>query len=223
MVATMVIEVALALYTLWRYKLSVAVRLIVALLICLATFQLAEFYVCTGYVGHQIGWSRFGFVAISFLPPLGLHLAHVLAGKAKRKLVGTAYITMVAFIAFFLTSNAFTGHQCTGNYVIFQFTAKVTGVYSLYYFGWILAGLGLGVKWAKQLKAKGAEFYKQFQAVRGLIAGYLIFLVPSALTMIIKPSTDRGIPSILCGFAILLALTLGFYVLPRAAESKKRS
>lgn len=223
MIATMGIEAVLALYTVWRYKMTVVTRLVVTLLVSLATFQLAEYFVCTGLGSMAAPWSRVGFVAITALPPLGLHLMHVLAGKQNRRLVYGAYGLMGAFMAFFLLSpGTFTGHECTGNYVIFQFTPNVTGTYSIYYFGWLLAGIGLGFKWADELKAKGKSAIRELQAVQGLILGYLVFLVPSALSMAVKPDVRRGIPSVLCGFAVLLALVLSGYVLPRAAETAER-
>jgi hypothetical protein len=224
MVATMAIELVLAVYTVWRYKLNILGRLITAMLVCLATFQLAEYFVCTGIGSMAAPWSRVGFVAITALPPIGLHLMHVLAGKERRRLVYGAYATMGAFMGFFLlSSGTFIGHQCTGNYVIFQFTANITGTYSVYYFGWLLAGIGLGFRWANELKAKGKAALKQLQTVQGLILGYLVFLVPSALSMAVKPDVRRGIPSVLCGFAVLLALVLVLYILPRAGKSRLRT
>jgi hypothetical protein len=221
MIATMIIEVTLILYTLWRYRMTMITRLALITLLCLATFQLAEYYVCTGSMA--VSWSRVGFVAITALPPLGLHLMHVLAGKGQRRLVYGAYATMVAFMVFFLASSGtFTGHQCTVNYVIFQFTPTVTGMYSIYYFGWLLAGIGLGFKWANELKAKGTTKLKQLQSVQGLILSYLVFLVPSAISMAVKPDVRRGIPSVLCGFAILYALILVGYILPRSTTSQRQ-
>jgi hypothetical protein len=188
----------------------------------LATFQLAEYFVCTGIGSMAAPWSRVGFVAITAVPPLGLHMMHVLAGKPNRRLVYGAYGTMAAFMAYFLLSpGTFTGHECTGNYVIFQFTPNVTGTYGVYYFGWLIAGIGLGWNWANELKAKGKAAARQLQTVQGLILGYLVFLVPSALSMSVKPSVRRGIPSVLCGFAVLLALIIAGYILPRAAEEKR--
>lgn len=223
MVATLVIEVCLAAYTVWRYKMTIVTRLVVTLLLALATFQLAEYFVCTGVGSMAAQWSRVGFVAITALPPLGLHLMHVLAGKQQRRLVYGAYGLMGLFMAFFLfSSGTFTGHQCTGNYVIFQFTEDVTGAYSVYYFGWLLAGIGLGFRWSGELKAKGKATVQRLQTVQGLILGYLVFLVPSALAMAVKPSIRRGIPSVLCGFAVLLALVLALYIMPRAVERKRQ-
>jgi len=221
MIATMVIEVSLAVYTIRRYKLNNLVRLIVYLLVGLATFPLAEYFVCTGIGSMAVPWSRVGFVAITALPPLGLHIMHQLANKPNRRLVTFAYTTMAAYMVLFMvTPNIFTGHICTGNYVIFQFTANITGLYTIYYFGWLLAGIGLGFRWANQLMATGKPKLRQLASVQGLILGYLIFLIPSAISMVVKPDARRGIPSVLCGFAVLLALTLAFYILPRAAEPK---
>lgn len=221
MVATMIIEVSLAIYTVWRYKMTIITRLATVLLLALAIFQLSEYFVCTGLGSMAAPWSRVGFVAITALPPLGLHMMHVLAGKPLRRLVYGAYVVMVAFMTFFLfSSGTFIGHKCTGNYVIFQFTANVTGDYSVYYFGWLLIGLGLGFRWAGELKAQGKAAARQLQTVQGLILGYLVFLVPSALSMTVNPAFRRGIPSVLCGFAVLFALILTLYVLPRAGEAK---
>ena len=222
MVATMIIETTLAIYSVWRYKLNNAVRLSVIMLLALATFQLSEYFVCTGIGSMAVPWSRVGFVAITLLPPLGLHLTHVLAAKSKRRLVYASYLTMAGFVAFFLLApGIFTGHKCNGNYVIFQFSADVTGAYSVYYFGWLAAGIGLGFRWAEQLKRAGKETRRRLQSVRGIVVGYLIFLVPSGLSMTIKPDSRRAIPSVLCGFAVFLALVLALYILPRAAEQRQ--
>jgi hypothetical protein len=180
--------------------------------------------VCTGAGSVAVPWSRVGFVAITLLPPLGLHLTHVLAARPKRRLVYASYLTMAGFVAFFLLApGIFTGHKCNGNYVIFQFSANVTGAYSVYYFGWLAAGIGLGCHWANQLKARGAKAYRRLQSVRGIVAGYLVFLVPSGLSMTIRPDSRRAVPSVLCGFAVFLALIVALYILPRAAELRRPS
>ncbi len=221
MLATLTIESCLALYTLWRYKLTDLTRLIVAMLVVLATFQWAEYHVCTGPGPQAIPWSRLGFVAITTLPVFGLHLMHIIAKKPNRRLVYSAYGIMVGFIAFFLIApTAFAGHQCTGNYVIFQFSPRVTDTYIAYYYGWLLTGMVLGYRWANELKAKGKTAFNRLQSVQGLILGYLIFLVPTALANTFRPDTRRGIPSVMCGFAVLLALIMTLYIMPRMAEPK---
>lgn len=221
MLATLTIEFGLATYALWRYKLNEITKLIVLLLVNLAIFQTAEYFVCTGYGNDPLFWSKVGFVAITTLPVFGIHAMHKLAGKPVGNLVRAAYGTMTGFIVFFLTYKyAFVGHQCQGNYVIFQLGTSISGAYSVYYYGWMFTSMYLGIKWANELKELGAKGQKKLETVRGLIAGYLVFIVPVALINTIKPETRAGIPSLLCGFAVLLALILGLYILPRVGVLK---
>jgi len=224
MVATLVLETGLALYTAWRYKMTMLTRLAIIMLVGLATFQLAEYFVCTSYGLHAEQWSRLGFIAISTLPPLGIHIMHQLDAKPRRKLVVAAYATMVGFIVFFLMyRTAFIGYRCSGNYVIFQLGARASMAYGVYYYGWLATGIGLGMRWANELLAKGHAGLKKLQAVRGFILGYLVFLIPTAIANTFKPETRRGIPSVMCGFAVLFALILVFYILPRTALHRRAS
>lgn len=191
-------------------------RLITITLLALGTFQLAEYFVCTGYGASAEQWSRVGFAAITTLPALGTHLIHRLAGKPARRMVVAAYASMAGFILLFMTYHtAFIGHQCTGNYVIFQIGNTLAVIYGAYYYGWLLTGIILGIRWANDFKAKGATALSKLQTVRGLIIGYLVFLVPTALSNTVAPSSRAGIPSIMCGFAVLFALILVWYVMPR--------
>jgi hypothetical protein len=216
MIATFAIEIALAVYTVWRYRLDVFGRLIVALLVFLATFQLAEYFVCGGMGVSAMNWSRVGYAAITTLPPLGLHLLHVIAKKPQRKLVYTAYASAAMCIAYFLSYDAaFAGYQCTGNYVIFQLGRWPAVAYGAYYYGWLVAALALARRWADQIKSTVKDLAPRRQAVLAMAVGYLVFLVPTALANSVAPGTRRGIPSIMCGFAVLFALILAFYIAPR--------
>jgi len=222
MVATLIFETAAAIYMVWRYRMSVLARLIVTALVALAVFQLSEYYVCTGIAGHGVAWSRLGYVAISTLPPLGLHILHVLGGKKQRVLVATAYASMAGFIAYFLTyHNAFVGYQCTGNYVIFQIGFWPAIAYGVYYYGWLFTALAIGLHWLKDMKQHSKKVLAQAQAIRGLLIGYLVFLLPTAIANSVSPATRRGIPSIMCGFAVLFACMLAAYIAPR--QLRKRS
>jgi len=221
MVATMVIEACLAIYTVWRYKMTELTRLVTVTLVMLATFQLAEFFVCTGSAGHVPNWSRFGFAAISTLPPLGVHLLHVLADKKDRWLVWAAYATMLIFVGFFLLADgAFFGYECTGNYVIFQVAYTWGGWFTAYYYGWLTISFFMGVRWANELMRLGKKAYQQLQTVRALMIGWLIFIVPTVVANTVEPVTRRAIPSVMCGFAVLFALILVLYILPRAGKPK---
>jgi hypothetical protein len=221
MIATVVIELALLLYTVWRYKMDILTKLVALCVFALAVFQISEYNVCAGNGVTAGDWSRLGYAAITTLPPLGLHILHVLAAKPKRRLVGASYLTMVGFIAYFLTYPAvFTGFACTGNYVIFQIGVRSALTYGAYYYGWLFTALYLGFRWAHQLVKPGPPVANRLKTIQALIVGYLVFLVPTALAYSVSPVSRRGIPSIMCGFAILFALILTLYVLPLAASKR---
>lgn len=219
MLATLIIEFSLAAYTLVRYKLDTIGRLVAACLISLATFQVAEYEVCTGHGLGTENWSRLGFVAITLLPALGLHLLYVLAQKPDRRIVRIGYATMTSFVVYFLTyASAFVGHKCTGNYVIFQVGVAPAIFYAAYYYGWLVTVIILGNRWVKQLRMTSKKQRTRLEAIQSLVIGYLLFLVPTAAANTVKPETRQGIPSIMCGFAVIFAVLLALYLLPRCGQ-----
>jgi len=213
MLATFIIEVIFAVYIIARYKLTPITRLAAAILIGLAVFQLAEYNVCeTAWGVDSLTWARIGYVAITFLPPLGLHLATRIAGQKQPLLVGLAYAVAVAFALFFLFSgHGMTGQQCLGNYVIFSIAPWAAKLYGVYYYGLLAIGVGYSWQVSRHIKSKSKK-----QALIALAIGYLAFIIPTTAANLIDPSTIAGIPSIMCGFAVILAVVLATVVVPRA-------
>ena len=74
MLATFALEFGLAFYVIWRYKMNIISRLVFILLVCLGLFQLAEYMICGGLGLTGIEWARVGYMSISLLPALGIHL-----------------------------------------------------------------------------------------------------------------------------------------------------
>lgn len=215
MLATFAIEVGLLVYTLVRYKMSPIVRVLSAMLLSLAIFQLAEFNVCGGVGQSAENWSRVGFVIITTLPPLGLHLVQLVAGKKSKLLMLTAYGSGLAWVGIFgLSTWAFSGHVCSGNYIIFQLRDNVAFFYGVYYYLWILVAIVLSIRFAHRARKKVRH------ALQAITLGYLIFLLPTAVVGGLRPEATAGIPSIMCGFAVLFALILVTIVLPKAAKIK---
>ena len=190
MVATFVIEVLMATYTLVRYKLDALGRLVLLGLLCLGTFQLAEYFVCGGLGGSARTWAKIGYVAITALPPLGLHIMFTLAGKKNRWVTGLVYATMLGFMGYFLViSNAIRGQECTGNYVIFQLGERASSIYGLYYYGLLMFAIGLGMRWIGHLNgSKDKKSKIMRKTMTALILGYLAFLLPTAVMNSIDPS-----------------------------------
>lgn len=215
MLATFLIEIVLLVYALWRYRLTPVTRLAGLLLFFLAAFQFAEYMICGALGLTGVEWARFGFAAITLLPPLGLHLALTLAKKRLPWLLALAYASAGFFLYFFVfVAGSLYGEECRPNYVVFHVRDWLVYLYSGYYYGWLLLTTGLSLRWARH-----SRYGRQ---LRALAVGYAAFIVPVTLATILNPSTIAGIPSIMCGFAVLMALALVGWVLPGAAPIRKK-
>lgn len=217
MLATFFIEIIFLFYTLLRYKSNTLSRLVIALLFFLALFQIAEYNVCGGFGTSAATWSRIGFVAITMLPALGIHMIHTIAKRPWSNVTGVAYGMAAAWILVFAFSErAFAGHVCAGNYVIFQIKPHLGGLYFFYYYVWLFIGGYLCFKFARAMKQNIKE------SLTLMALGYATLLIPTTLANMAKPETVRGLPSIMCGFAIILAAIATFGILPRSGELKKK-
>ncbi len=215
MVATCIIECSLLLYTLVRYKMTPLARLTVATLALLALFQLCEFHVCrSGWIAGT--WSRIGFMAITMLPPICIHLIRVMSGRGWKPLVWTAYASGAAFAAIFGASKtAFQSHVCAGNYAIFQLAPRLGGFYFGYYYLWLFVGIGLSLYFSIEAR----PLIREALILQAL--GLLVFVLPTGIVNDLSPKTISGIPSIMCGFAVLYALILVFGIIPRVLSGQK--
>lgn len=209
MLVTFVVEIGLLFYVLLRYKLTPLTRLVSGILFCLGLFQLAEYYVCGGLGWNTTQWSQLGYVAITMLPPLGLHLCYTIAKRPASRIVWLAYGSAAVWSSLFLFGNqVFAGYQCTGNYVIFQLRDTIGTFYSLYYYILLLTAVVLAQYFARRVSPRRRK------ALNRLVVGYALFMIPTAIVNSVAPATIDGIPIIMCGFAVLFALALVFQVLP---------
>lgn len=217
MLATMIIELALAAYALWRYRADTLVRIFVAMFVFLAIFQWAEYNICEGAWGlSSLDWARVGFASITILPALGLHAILVIAGVRKRHWIYAVYAVAAIFMAFFLFVDRGMGSQvCQGNYVIFDIMPDAVLGYTLYYYGLEIIACALALYFARRIRVRKTKI-----ALYGMAASYLVLLIPTTTVTLIDPSTMAGIPSIMCGFAVFTALIIGFVVLPRVAHKR---
>jgi hypothetical protein len=214
MLATFLIEFMFAFYTIWRYKMNTIVRLCFLLLISLGTFQLAEYMVCGGLGWSNVEWARVGYGSITLLPALGIHLTSAIAGKKNWLLIGSAYASCALFVAFYLVAEgAISGQTCYPNYAVFDTHRASVIPFTIYYYGWLMIGVYLAWNWGVQMKDRARK-----TALYSTMIGYLIFIVPTIAFNIVDPSTTKGIPSIMCGFAVLLAFIIVGKVLPSCCK-----
>lgn len=215
MLATFLFEFGAAVYTIWRYKMDTVSRLVVVTLLALGTFQLTEYMTCGGLGLNHIEWARLGYASITLLPALGIHLLVRIASKKAPLLVGAAYATCLAFLLFFIFAEGSVAlDACYANYVVFNTHFASGWPYAIYYYGWLLVGAYLAYRWS-------AQYPKRKKALLGMAIGYASFILPTTFFNLVDPSTTRGIPSIMCGFAVLFAISLLAFVLPGSAKKRQ--
>jgi len=210
MIATMVIELSLAAWVIVRYASRTPQRLIVAMLVLLAAFQYAEFNICTT-TGLGLMWPRLGYDFITLLPPLGIHLVTRLRREERPGLVMASYGAAAVFAATFsFAPSSIISGVCGGNYIILLIQPYLSHLFGIYYFGLEFIALGLALAPVKNSTAQLRS------ALRWLAAGYLAIIVPTLVIYGVLPATQVAIPSIMCGFAVILALIVGLRVAPLA-------
>lgn len=216
MIATFLIEIIFVIYIVWRYKLNTLAKLAILMLTFLAIFQLAEFMICEGYGFNTVDWARIGYFSITLLPALGVHLMLQIAGVKKSWLPWIAYATMIPFIIYFVfATEPFRGEYCLGNYVIFHIPGPLVGFYSAYYYLWL--AVATLYSWRLSLKSKNKKIAR---ALKVFAIGYVAFIAPTITVNLLKPETASGIPSIMCGFAVLMAIAVTLGVMPLVGKNK---
>jgi hypothetical protein len=218
MLITFLIEIIGAIYIIWRYRMTAITRLTVSILVCLGVFQGAEYMLCGGFGMTGGAWSQVGYSAITLLPPLGIHLAQAIAGKKANIVTYAAYASAALFISYFVfITSSISGHTCYANYAVFDTSRGLlpSMLYGAYYYGWLFAGVWACVRFSSTVKQAHLK-----RALLSLAVGYSSFIVPTTVVNLIDPSTIAGIPSIMCGFAVLLAFILIGKVAPESILPK---
>jgi hypothetical protein len=217
MLATFLLEIGMVAYILIYRKMSTTIRLGVILLSCLAVFQLSEYGICESWGLSGDHWARIGFVAITLLPAVGLHLMFSIA-KQKSIIIYAAYFGAICWAAIFFFGEVIEDSICSGNYIIFSIPEPYEGSYYLYYNSIMLATIVISFGLAQNQKSK-----KLRTALRLLGAGYLTFIIPSIAFSLINDriSVDSPLPSVMCGFAVIFALILTIKVLPLSSTRRK--
>ena len=209
MIATFVIEVALAVFVFIRHRVTRFGRVAGLVLILLATFQFAEYRICTTSGELPLLWSRIGFVAITLLPLSGLYLVSLVSHKPHFLKLG--YLTAAGFVAYFIfVPKSITGAICGGNYIIFNTSNDLYRLYGFYYLGFLLLGIWESIEKIESFKRQTAGK----RALQWLIVGYLSFMGPMGVAYVFFPPARNAVASIMCGFALTLAFVLALKVVP---------
>lgn len=155
-------------------------------------------------------------MSITMLPPLGVSLAMAIAKR--RSAIGQVimYVACLAFVLYWgIVHWSIDGEKCYGNYVFIEAHNSAMNLYGTYYFVLLGVGTALSLWWSFKTNDNRTAW-----ALRWLTVGYIVFIVPTIVVALLDPSTDGSVPSIMCGFAVMLALVLIFAVIPLAGTKR---
>lgn len=218
--ATFILEWGFAIWALIRYHGSRFGQLGVLLLALLGVYQFSEYAVCRG--SDPLLWGRIGFATIAVLPAIGIHLTVLLwryhatphlIGRITRWVVPISYFAASAFaILFLLNPAAIQSASCMPRYIQYGGSFEISQWFGAYYdvlIIWTIIAL-------TKLYQQSERLLKNVTA--WLAIGYLSFIFPTYLVIFLFPFMNAGFPSVLCGFAIFLAIIMVWKILPRHAE-----
>ncbi len=206
---TAIIEWLLALIMPWKYPQATTRKFMAIFLFTLGLYQFTEFMACR--TNYWELWMRVGFIAYSFLPAMALH-----ATLFYLKINFNRYlIYIIPFSVSLLAINASTFVETGVCHSIFV-TARNTlfniksitgligfGIYIIYYFGLILVSCLLSYR--AYLNEKNRQKRKILLA---LPLAVFLMCFPTFILTIIFPVFNVMFPSVLCHFALLMALVV---------------
>lgn len=202
---TGVLEVLAGVYTLSGPGRRTVLRPVAGILFLLAGYQFAEVAVCAR--PSALILSRLAYFVITWLPPLGLWLAAVLAargGKVLRSL-SLCYLVAACGLAVWILAvpGLITRSVCELVLTRYFPSGPFDVVYAIFYQTGLLAivfGSGLAIASSSDAVAR--------KHLANLQMGILGFMFPAMAVRLIVAGRGDMLPSVMCHFAVILAVSL---------------
>jgi hypothetical protein len=180
-------------------------RLVAAILILLAGYQLIEVFVCNA--PEETFWARLAFADVVWLPPLGCLLIARLAAPIRpafRLLLRLQFLGAAFFTVWVFADARFvTGTVCQAVIAAYIHPTNALEAYGAFYH------LGLwAMIWGGLRTMLRAESPIDRHHAGDVVLGTVGFVVLSLLTEVVFPGARNATPSVMCHYALLLAVTL---------------
>mgnify|MGYP001102408077 FL=1 len=183
-------------------------RTVSAILLFLAAYQVIEATLCTGLLNVSGSFlSRLAFITVAWLPPTGLLLvAHLYPsqGRSLHRFSSFMYLLCLGLVIGITLQPTFvTTSVCLVVFARYTNPTPLYGLYSIFY--------QLGLFSMLVLSSYGVTICDdrhQRLLLGQVLLGSLAFIFPSLVTVSVIPIADNALPSIMCHFALFLALFL---------------
>jgi len=203
---TFVIEFILAIYFVAIAPKDKLNKIIGRVTAFLALYQLNEFLICT--TGNTIH-TRFALIITALLPVYGVLYAFKMIRKKitlNQRLI--LYATPIVFCIYFAFTQIYNNPTaCLNMFIQYPKLGFAAKLYGLYYFTYLLFSIYIFYRGIKQTRNKMLRRFYELG-----ILSILIFTVPTFLFIIILPQYFILFPSVLCQFALLLAILFVYII-----------
>ena len=205
-IGTAIFEVSVAIWALRGPGRRPIIRTTSAILLLLAAYQLVEVLVCTQ---ASVYWfmPQMAFIVVTWLPPLGLLLIAQLSSTQAHVNYAISYFmlavafSIVVWIAF--DDRFVTDSVCNIVYAKYSSPLPRFRIYSWFYW------LGLfGMVVLSALGVRHSPHSGQQRLLKSVLLGSLGFIVPGVIVTHFVAPAEGALPSILCHFALVLAIFL---------------
>lgn len=196
--------------SLWIFRFAIDKRfkfLVIGLLVLLGIYQILEVTICMQEVQPSQLLSRLAFLDITWLPPMGLLLIQNICPHTKwLKQFVRAVVIVAALMSFWILVDYrfVTGTICEFMYAKYTYIEPYFHFYGAFY---EISQMSL-IFLPPLLMAQDLTIYQR-EHLRDIQLGALLFVVPSIFLVAVVPGiTGNGLPSVMCHFAIFLAVFL---------------
>jgi len=183
--------------------------LVMGMISLLMIYQAMEYFMCgLGYDSH---YSAFlAFTDISFLPPLGLYFV-LSFYNYKSKYLYLVFLPAIAFIFYYSTIiNQFDVNACTVFYAIYKYPHG--DLYGFFYYVPILITMYFLYRGMRKSGNK-----KRVQISKILLTAYILISLPVVISFLLAFAGEmtlvHSIVSVMCKFAVILAVALTYFAL----------
>ncbi len=205
-IATAAFEIGVAGWGLSGLGRRDIVRITSAILLLLAGYQIAEVLICSTHPVYGF-LPRLAFLDVTWLPPLGILLCSRLFAPRSRFVTGAAYAMLgaaagimlwIAFDPGFVAASV-----CSTVFARYTHALPRFQAYAIFYWLGLLGMVGFSTFGA--MRAGRPEDRKLLAELR---TGSVAFILPSLIVTWFVPTGEGALPSIMCHFALLLAIFL---------------
>lgn len=205
-IATAIFEVSVAVWALRGPGRKPIIRTTSAILLVLAAYQIVEVLICSR--APMAGFMpQMAFIVVTWLPPLGLLLIAQLSPSQSHVNYAVSYfmlavaLTIVIWIAF--DDRFVSDSVCNIVYAKYSNPLPRFRIYSWFYW------LGLfGMVALSALGVRNSNNPGQQRLLKSVLIGSVGFIIPALIVTQFVAPAEGALPSLMCHFALILAISL---------------